>query len=194
MVRQLLTRPDAGMPGRPHAANGHVVATCRHPSEAAALRHLQRDFPDRLDVVRLDVTDVKSIEAAARAVKDRHGRVDVLANAAAVLHVPGGMSPETSLARLDEENMMTAYRVNAVGPTLVAKAFAPLLTEATARNAAAAAAAAAAAGEGEGAARRVPESRPAIVANLSARVSSIGDNALGWGTRVAARASTPKVP
>ena len=70
------------------------------------------------------------------------------------------MKPETSLARLDEAAALRAYRVNALGPTLVAKHFAGLLTEASRL-----------AVEAGGA--------PAAVANLSARVSSVGDNRLG---------------
>lgn len=183
MVRQLLERPDASLPGRPAAAGGHVVATCRDPPASVGLAELQRAFPDRLTVLPLDVTDVASIEAAAAVVKERHGRVDLMANTAAVLHVPGEMSPETSIARIDENAMMRAYRVNAMGPVLVVQAFAPLLMEATARNTEAAAKAAAEdeKGGGVGVEGRWSggEARPAIVANLSARVSSIGDNGLG---------------
>ena len=160
MVRQLLERPDASMPGRRGAAGGRVVATCRDPASATALAELRARYPARLSVLPLDVTDVPSIEAAAAAVAASHGRVDVILNVAAVLHVEGEMKPETSLARLDEAAALRAYRVNALGPTLVAKHFAGLLTEASRL-----------AVEAGGA--------PAAVANLSARVSSVGDNRLG---------------
>ena len=62
--------------------------------------------------------------AAAEFVKKKLGRVDVLCQTAAVLHVKSGsfsMAPETSIARLDEHAMMKAYRVNAMGPTSVSK-------------------------------------------------------------------------
>jgi len=166
MVRQLLEQPNASLGGRPAAAGGYVVATCRDPAASAGLAALHLAYPDRLTLLALDVTDVASIEAAAAAVTLRHGRVDVLANTAAVLHVPGEMAPETSINRIDEEAMMKSFRVNAMGPVLVVKAFAPLLMEATARSGAAA--------EGSGFI-----ARPAMVAILSARVSSIGDNSLG---------------
>ena len=188
MVRQLLERPDASLPGRPAAAGGHVVATCRDPLASVGLAELQRAFPDRLTVLPLDVTDVASIKSAAAVVKERHGRVDLMANTAAVLHVPGEMSPETSIARIDENALIRAYRVNAMGPVLVVQAFAPLLMEATARNLETAEKAKAAgenvgggAGTGGLEGRSGGEARPAIaiVANLSARVSSIGDNGLG---------------
>ena len=162
MVRQLLQNEDASMAGRPAAAGGHVVATCRDPDNATALHTLKAAYPTRLTVVRLDVEDSKSITDAAETVKSKHGRVDVVVQTAAVLHVKGEMAPETSIARIDEAAMMRSFRVNAMGPTLVAKALSPLLMEASARSAA-----------------DSPGGPPAIVANLSARVSSIGDNALG---------------
>ena len=109
MVRQLLERPDASMPGRRGAAGGRVVATCRDPASATALAELRARYPARLSVLPLDVTDVPSIEAAAAAVAASHGRVDVILNVAAVLHVEGEMKPETSLARLDEAAALRAY-------------------------------------------------------------------------------------
>jgi NAD(P)-dependent dehydrogenase (short-subunit alcohol dehydrogenase family) len=71
----------------------------------------------------------------------------------------GGISgAETSLAKLDPHAMILTYQINAMGPLLVIKHMAALLK--------------AGGGKGTGASA-------AIVANLSARVSSIGDNQLG---------------
>lgn len=176
MTRQLLERTDASLPGRSAAAGGHVVATCRDPAASPALENLRRRFPNRLTVLPLDVTDVASVDAAAAAVRERHGRVDVLANTSAVLHIAGEMAPETSINKIDEDAMIKSFRVNAMGPVMVVKAFAPLLMEATARSARVSGGNAA---EEETAAEG--SARPAIVANLSARVSSIGDNSLGAG-------------
>jgi len=123
--------------------------------------------PGRLTVVRLDVESTQTIVDAAETVKRTLGRVDVLCQTAAVLHVDTPefkMRPETSIARLDENAALKAYRVNALGPTLVTKHFAGLLTEGTRLSA-----------ETE-----APGSKTtSVVANLSARVSSVGDNALG---------------
>jgi NAD(P)-dependent dehydrogenase (short-subunit alcohol dehydrogenase family) len=175
MVRQLLEMPDAGLPGRPNAANGHVVATCRDPAGSLALTELFKKHPTRLSVVKLDVEKTETIAAAAEFVKNKLGRVDVLCQTAAVLHVKSGsfsMAPETSIARLDEHAMMKAYRVNAMGPTLVAKHFADLLTNGTKLSLAGSE-------EGGGDGETKNKGKHAIVANLSARVSSLGDNKLG---------------
>ena len=170
MVRQLLEVPDAGLPGRPAAAGGHVVATCRDPANATALAELAARHPDRLTVVRLDVESTQTIVDAAETVRETLGRVDVLCQTAAVLHVDAPdfkMRPETSIARLDEAAALKAYRVNALGPTLVTKHFAGLLTEGTRLSLSES--------ETSGGAKN----KEAVVANLSARVSSVGDNALG---------------
>jgi NAD(P)-dependent dehydrogenase (short-subunit alcohol dehydrogenase family) len=171
MVRQLLETPDAGLPGRPAAAGGHVVATCRDPANATALNELAARHPHRLTVVKLDVESTPTIKDAAETVRDKLGRVDVLCQTAAVLHVDTPdfkMRPETSIARLDEAAALKAYRVNALGPTLVTKHFAGLLTEGTRLSLSESLE------SPSGAANK-----HAIVANLSARVSSVGDNKLG---------------
>jgi NAD(P)-dependent dehydrogenase (short-subunit alcohol dehydrogenase family) len=172
MVRQLLERENP-MPGRDAARGGRVVATCRDPAAARSLADLRERYPTRLAVHRLDVTDEASIVAVAESVKASHGRVDVLSNVAAVLHVAGEMTPETSINRVDPDAMVRAYRVNALGPVLVTKAFQAMLMEATAKSVA---------GGGGGESGESGESGGgchAIVANLSARVSSVGDNGMG---------------
>jgi NAD(P)-dependent dehydrogenase (short-subunit alcohol dehydrogenase family) len=122
----------------------------------------------------MDVTDVAAIEAAAATVAAAHGRVDALIQTAAVLHVAGEMAPETSIARLDERSAIAAFRTNALGPTLVVKHFAKLLHEASAR-----ARAEAAEKESDSDSDAGSGASAAVVANLSARVSSVGDNRLG---------------
>ena len=72
----------------------------------------------------------------------------------------GKMSPETALSRITPENINLSFQTNAIGPILVCQAFEGLL--------------AAAAGAGA-----ATDEAPAVVANMSARVASINDNALG---------------
>lgn len=82
-------------------------------------------------------------------------RVDLLLHTAGVLH-EGQNMPETSLSRVRADWLQKNLTVNLVGPVLVAKHFAPMMT--TARK--------------EG---RVPS----VWATFSARVGSISDNSLG---------------
>ena len=73
-----------------------------------------------------------------------------------------GLEPERSYKTMTAEHLMRDYRINAIGPALVAKHFLPLL----------------------------PRDRPTRFAALSARVGSIGDNRLGgWHSYRASKAA-----
>lgn len=158
LARQMLERDGEIFSGR--AEGGVVVATCRDPSRAEGLDALAAKHGARLRVLRVDATDEESIIAAAKTVAEEYGRLDFMANVSAVLSTES-MRPETSIARCEAENMMLAYRTNAVGPTMMMKHFSPLMLKT----------AGAYASEGK--------SGTPVIANWSARVSSIGDNGLG---------------
>ncbi|KAJ3674502.1 hypothetical protein LUZ60_005118 [Juncus effusus] len=137
---------------------GQVVATCRDPNDATDLQNLQRDFTNRLHILPLDVTNESTIQAAASNIKENYGALNLLINASGILSIPNVLHPETSLSKVQKSSLMLTYEVNAIGPILVIKHMWPLLK----------------AGGGTGTEREV-----AVVANISARVGSIGDNNLG---------------
>ncbi|KAG8499022.1 hypothetical protein CXB51_005440 [Gossypium anomalum] len=136
---------------------GHVIATCRNPTKATALLELKNQFAERLNVLPLDVTVESTIESA-RSITERYGSLNLLINASGILSIPSVLQPETTLSKVQKSSMMLAYEVNAVGPILVIKHMWPLLKV----------------GGLLGTDRDV-----AVVANISARVGSIGDNRLG---------------
>jgi NAD(P)-dependent dehydrogenase (short-subunit alcohol dehydrogenase family) len=106
-----------------------------------------------------DLEDEASIAAAAARVSEGPAPTLVFV-ATGVLH--HGFEPERSWRALDPEHLLRDYRINAVGPALVAKHFLPLL----------------------------PRDRRAVFAALSARVGSIGDNRLGgWHSYRASKAA-----
>lgn len=89
------------------------------------------------------------------------GPYDVILVASGALEI-GAHGPEKTLRSLTAEAMQAQFAVNAIGPALVLKH----------------------------AVRLIPRDRPARVAVLSARVGSIGDNALGgWYSYRAAKAA-----
>ncbi|KAK9121985.1 hypothetical protein Syun_019602 [Stephania yunnanensis] len=137
---------------------GHVVATCRNPNGATGLLELKRKFSERLNILHLDVTNESTIEASALSVRESYGSINLLINASGVLSLPNKLQPETTLNKVRKSSLLHAYEVNAVGPIMVIKHMWPLLK----------------AREGTG-----DERDFAVVANLSARVGSIGDNRLG---------------
>ncbi|KAJ8631311.1 hypothetical protein MRB53_024634 [Persea americana] len=147
-VRQLLEKNE----------KGQVVATCRNPDGSTGLLELKRRFMERLNILRLDVTDESTIEVSAKAIKERYGTLNLLINAAGVLSIPNVLQPETTLTKVQKSSLLYAYEVNAVGPILIIKHMWPLL---------------------KGGGSSGTEQDVAVVANLSARVGSIGDNRLG---------------
>jgi NAD(P)-dependent dehydrogenase (short-subunit alcohol dehydrogenase family) len=95
---------------------GHTVwATCRNPHGSRELWELERDYGPSCQIVELDVSDTSTI--AALKSKLSGIPVDLLINNA-------GVFPEGSkdLGGLDLENMMKAFKVNAIGPSLVCQA------------------------------------------------------------------------
>jgi NAD(P)-dependent dehydrogenase (short-subunit alcohol dehydrogenase family) len=121
---------------------------------SAVARQLEMDTNCR-KVVRLsrredglDLTDEDSMLRAAEALKTEE--FDLIFCATGALTIDG-VGPEKSIRQISQASMMAQFAVNAVGPALVLKHFAPLLAK----------------------------KRRVIFALLSARVGSIGDNALG---------------
>lgn len=142
---------------------GAVVARlAADPSIArvyAGSRHISASADAKLVPFAFDLTDEASISAAAARVD---GPVDLVFVATGMLHRPGGPSPEKALRALDGAAMAELFAVNAIGPALIAKHFAPLL----------------------------PRDRRSVFAALSARVGSIADNRLGgWHSYRASKAA-----
>ncbi|KAF5475464.1 hypothetical protein F2P56_007267 [Juglans regia] len=137
---------------------GHVIATCRNPDAATGLLYLKNKFSERLSIQQLDLTLESTIEASANSIRETFGSLNLLINASGILSIPDVLHPETTLSKVEKSSLLLAYEVNAVGPILVIKHMWPLLKV----------------GGGSGTERDV-----AVVANLSARVGSIGDNRLG---------------
>jgi NAD(P)-dependent dehydrogenase (short-subunit alcohol dehydrogenase family) len=99
---------------------------------------------------RIDLTDESTIADAANHLKAACCSPDLIIIASGLLH-RNGKGPEKSLNEIDADWMMENFKVNAIGPALVAKHFLPLM----------------------------PRDRRTCFAALSARVGSISDNKLG---------------
>jgi len=95
----------------------HVVLTARSAQAATAAARAAGAEP-----LPLDVTDPGSIAAAARQVGERHGRLDVLVNNAAIDYDTGQRAIDADLAVVRE-----AAETNLYGPWLMVQQFLPLL-------------------------------------------------------------------
>lgn len=115
------------------------------------------------DVVRpfaFDLREESSIEAAAKSVIG-DGSIDLVLVTTGMLH-SARHQPEKQFAAITSEGMLDAFRINALGPALIAKHMIAGL----------------------------PRERRSVFAALSARVGSIGDNRLGgWHSYRASKAA-----
>lgn len=157
---------DAGVPhaaGKAPSPGGAAVVIGAGGALGAALVAQLSSAPQacsavlalgRSSVPAIDYGDEASLQAAAAWVADRCAESGLaprlLVVASGFLHGPQGQ-PERSLAHLDAGYLSHVFQVNAIGPALVMKHFLPLF----------------------------PKQGRSVAAFLSARVGSIGDNALG---------------
>lgn len=103
-------------------AGDSVTALCRSPDKAAELNELAQKSGGKLTVGAIDISDEASIKKAAAAAGEP---VDVLINNAGIL---GGEDQSLDGINLDE--WMNAFKVMAIGPFLVTRAFVPRLEKA----------------------------------------------------------------
>ena len=134
-----------------HPRAGRVIATARQPDASTGLQELAAKHGERLRLLPLDVKDEAAVAGLRDAASAEVDRLHLVINAAGVLHDGEGLFPEKKLDDLQLTNLEKSFRVNAFGPLLVSRALAPLLTH----------------------------REHAVLANISARVGSIGDNHLG---------------
>lgn len=123
----------------------------------------------RGEVVRLSRSanglDLTDEASVARVLGAQAGTFDRIVIATGALQI-GHAAPEKSIRALDPADMAAQFALNAIGPALVLKHLLPL----------------------------VPRDRRSVVAVLSARVGSIGDNRLGgWISYRAAKAALNQV-
>ncbi|KAL8791752.1 MAG: hypothetical protein Q9195_005628 [Heterodermia aff. obscurata] len=101
----------------------HVLLGSRSSEKGnAAVEELQsRELPGSVELVVIDVTSDESIEQAATAVQNSHGKLDILVNNAAIA------LPAPPLRK----QLNDAFDTNAAGPAVVVEAFASLLKKST---------------------------------------------------------------
>ena len=98
-----------------------VLASIRRPSEA--LEALQREYPDRLHILTMDIASTASVNAAAEEAAKWTDRIDLIINNATT----ASADTMKELPDFDLDLIAPAVNVGAVGPIRVVKAFLPLL-------------------------------------------------------------------
>jgi NAD(P)-dependent dehydrogenase (short-subunit alcohol dehydrogenase family) len=120
MASVLITGANRGLGlefARQYAAEGwDVYAASRNPAAAEQLRGLAQQAGDRLTVIPMNVTDAKSIRAAARQLRDT--AIDVLINNAGISGAGGQIT-----GKVDYQSWAKVLDVNTMGPLRMTEAF-----------------------------------------------------------------------
>jgi len=118
----------------------------------------------RASAPSFDLLDEATMANAAAALKEA-GPFDLIFDATGALEIDG-VGPEKSIKAIDPVVMAKQFAINAIGPAMIIKHFAPLLRK----------------------------DRTAVLASLSAKVGSIGDNRLGgWISYRSAKAALNQI-
>jgi len=99
----------------------HIFATCRAPAENKELHSLAAQYPGRITILPLDVTDETRIADCATRVATLVTGLDILFNNAGV------NAGDESLSNVRSDVLLNTLQVNAIGPLLVAQQFLDLL-------------------------------------------------------------------
>ena len=131
----------------------------------ALISDLERSGSRVTGLNRADGLDWATEERAEQVLATTVGPFDLVFDATGALEI-GSYRPEKKLAALEASAMAQHFQVNAIGPALMFKHYESLL----------------------------PKDRPSVIATLSARVGSIGDNGLGgWISYRASKAALNQI-
>ncbi len=131
----------------------------------ACSRNPARADTEKIRHFALDITDEASILETAGTI-GQSGELDLILTASGILHADDGLQPEKDWRQIDPGYMAKVLAVNTIGPALVLKHFAPILSK-----------------QGK-----------SVFAALSARVGSISDNRLGgWYAYRASKAALNQI-
>lgn len=128
---------------------GRVFATYRD-QPSAALVSLGGQFGDRLTLLPMDITDEAQIAAGVAHIQAQTSCLQLAIYCVGILHA-GDLQPEKSLQQIQPDRLLRYFQVNSLGAVLLAKHLTPLLKH---RD-------------------------RSVLATISAKVGSIGDNELG---------------
>ncbi|KAK2718276.1 hypothetical protein QYM36_005548, partial [Artemia franciscana] len=100
-----------------------VVATTRHVEESTELKECLKKAGED-PVIKMDVTDDASIEAALKETQKRIDKLDILINNAGITN---RNHPEDKALEINRQEMLDVYNTDVVGALVVTRAFRPLM-------------------------------------------------------------------
>ncbi len=102
----------------------HVFIGARNKQTGQELADSLTEEGHKASFTQIDISNLESIEQAAKSVSTEVDRLDVLINNAGVL-----IEPESSILETSIEALTDSFRINAIGPALVSTAFVDLLKQ-----------------------------------------------------------------
>ncbi|MBD3882358.1 SDR family NAD(P)-dependent oxidoreductase [Phormidium tenue FACHB-886] len=127
----------------------HLFSTYRQ-QPTPEISAVAAQHPDRLSLMAMDITDEAQIAAGVKQIQQQVDRLHLVLYCVGFLH-NDTIQPEKSLQQIQPEPLLRYFQVNSIGAVLLAKQVLPLLKH----------------------------SDRSVLASISAKVGSIGDNALG---------------
>ncbi|MGC9505862.1 SDR family NAD(P)-dependent oxidoreductase [Baaleninema sp.] len=127
-----------------------VYATYRHPDSAQPLLELAQSHPTRLRCFSVDITEESQVEAWTNTLQKEVEKLHLAINCVGILQ-EGEIQPEKSLRQIDPDRLLRYFQVNSIGGILLAKHLLPLFRHGD----------------------------RSLLATISAKIGSIGDNSLG---------------
>jgi NAD(P)-dependent dehydrogenase (short-subunit alcohol dehydrogenase family) len=127
-----------------------IYATYRELETATELLALANQSPTKVTALEMDVTEEEAIAQSLASLSQTSKQLNLVINCAGILHNEH-LEPEKSLKQIHSEHLLRYFQINSIGSLLLAKHLLPLLRH------------------GE----------RSILATISAKVGSIGDNQLG---------------
>lgn len=105
--------------------DGYIVFAGKYDRRWSLLDDLHAAYPDRLEILDLDVSDDSSVRNAAAQISSRTGSLDVLINNSAIL----GDIRSTIFDPLDFDEIQKVFNTNALGALRVTNALIRLLAD-----------------------------------------------------------------
>lgn len=127
-----------------------IYATYRSEDSATGLLKLASQHPERVSCISVNITQEEQIAACCEQIQAEGDLLHWVINCVGILHEEE-LQPEKGLRQLNKENLTRYFQVNSIGAALWAKHLLPLLKH----------------------------SDRSILATISAKIGSIGDNHLG---------------
>jgi len=127
-----------------------VWGTYRQAATATDLLALQESHGDRVRCLSLDITEEAQIAAAINQIQAELDQLHLVMYCVGILH-DGNLQPEKGLRQIEADQLLHYFQINSIGAVLLAKHVLPLLRH----------------------------DGPRVLASISAKIGSIGDNRLG---------------